>query len=340
MICFRIRLFMRRHVPLTLCTMAVLTWLVLHVLGFTDRVFEKDFDVDFTYPLEVDIVEQVKRLKSGESPSIAPIETYDYELVLGDLTRCVVVKPFLVVLIKSSVDNRAYRDLIRRTLAKFPSVLQDGRRFVVVHYFVLGLPRDGEMQPNVNAEQRSNGDILQFGFTDSYFNNTLKTVCEFWYLFTHCRKVPYALLMDDDYFVNLPNAIRYLRTVRPETRLYAGHRLFPRPVRDRTSAAWRISLEEYRFNRYPPYINAGAYVMTNTTVVDIHLAFPFVKFLRFDDVYVGITAWKLGIPAVQVDGFRYPGAGESDSAFVKQVIANHGYRGRLDLLERAYANAV
>ena len=73
--------------------------------------------------------------------------------------------------------------------------------------------------------------------------------------------------------------------------LYAGHVAFDPPVRDKFSKFF-ISLDEYKYNMFPPFINAGAYVMSNQAVRKFYLASYFVKRFRFDDVYLGIIAKK------------------------------------------------
>ena len=73
--------------------------------------------------------------------------------------------------------------------------------------------------------------------------------------------------------------------------LYAGHVVFDPPVRDKFSKFF-VSLDEYKYNRFPPFINAGAYVMSNKAVRKFYLASYFVKQFRFDDVYLGILAKK------------------------------------------------
>ena len=46
---------------------------------------------------------------------------------------------------------------------------------------------------------------------------------------------------------------------------------------------------------FPPFINAGAYVISNKTIRKLYLASHFVKMFRFDDVYLGILVKKCGI---------------------------------------------
>ena len=76
--------------------------------------------------------------------------------------------------------------------------------------------------------------------------------------------------------------------------MYAGHVSFVNPVRDKFSKFF-VSFEEYEYNKFPPFINAGSYVMSNKAMRKLYLTSHFVKLFRFDDVYLGILAQKCGI---------------------------------------------
>ena len=67
---------------------------------------------------------------------------------------------------------------------------------------------------------------------------------------------------------------------------------------------WKISVEEYEYNLYPPFINAGAYVMSQHTIKTMYLATHFVKDLPFDDVYYGIVAKKCGLKLFDSKNFK------------------------------------
>ena len=70
-----------------------------------------------------------------------------------------------------------------------------------------------------------------------------------------------------------------------EEDLYAGFVCFVPPVRDKSSKFF-VTFEEYEYNMFPPFINAGAYVISSKTIRKLYLASHFVKMFRFDDVFV------------------------------------------------------
>lgn len=90
------------------------------------------------------------------------------------------------------------------------------------------------------------------------------------------------------------------------------------------SNKWYIKIDEYEYNIYPPFINAGAYVMSQRTMKRMFLASRFVKMFRFDDVYLGILAKKCGIIPYSSKKFwvrRGPFSGTN----MKSAIASHLY---------------
>lgn len=94
-----------------------------------------------------------------------------------------------------------------------------------------------------------------------------------------------------------------------DVELYAGFVFFPKPHRH-TFSKWYISLEEYPYHKFPPYVSAGAYILSNVALKKFYYASYFIKKFRFDDVYLGIVAKKLNIEPFHSDEFwfyrKYP----------------------------------
>lgn len=66
---------------------------------------------------------------------------------------------------------------------------------------------------------------------------------------------------------------------------------------------WYISQKEYSYNKYPPFITGGAVLMSYQTVKYFYYATYFTNAFKFDDVYIGIMAYKLEIAAIHSDDF-------------------------------------
>lgn len=85
--------------------------------------------------------------------------------------------------------------------------------------------------------------------------------------------------------------------------LYAGYlRDYVHPMRVFTTK-WYISRKEYAYNKYPRFITGGAMLMTHKTVRHMHFVSYFTNAFKFDDVYIGILAMKLGIEPIHSDSF-------------------------------------
>ena len=101
---------------------------------------------------------------------------------------------------------------------------------------------------------------------------------------------------------------------------------------------WKVSIEEYNYSSYPPFINAGAYVMSRRTIKKLYFASHFVKQFIFDDVYYGIVSKKCGIKLFNSTNFLANPKTflESDKRF---VIAAH-LRGNFDQIENVWKQQV
>ncbi|KAK3089473.1 hypothetical protein FSP39_003891 [Pinctada imbricata] len=228
--------------------------------------------------------------KATEQTEINP---HPYEYIHNPGAICEDESIFIVVLVKSKVDNFEYREAIRYSW---------GTSFKHL-VFLLGASENTSIQNNVTKESQIYNDIVQENFIDDYCNNTLKTIMGFNWAHTYCHSSRYHLFVDDDVFVVKDNLDFLYRPPTPEQTLFIG-RLFQNsvPYRDNGSK-WYISWEDYPFDRWPPYIAGGAFVTSSRVTQMLHFAFPFVKYLGIDDAYLGIVSKKLGLRLTTWNGF-------------------------------------
>jgi len=88
----------------------------------------------------------------------------------------------------------------------------------------------------------------------------------------------------------------------------------------------RVSLEDYPYHRYPPFISAGSVLLTGQTVREFYSAIQFVQLFRFDDVYAGIVAHLLGVIVQHNDNFSFyypPSGAEAQQKFWRTTVASH-----------------
>lgn len=152
---------------------------MLNYFGAFTHIFERDFYSDFNYPLEGDVQKYVQQLRNGETPSTQPINNnYNYSFISKAVEKCMtgdrLVRPRLVILVKSALDHFENRLYIRQTWGyekRFSDV-------IIKTVFILGIPKtyDIMLLSKIKSESEKYNDIVQANFTDTYFNNTIKTM--------------------------------------------------------------------------------------------------------------------------------------------------------------------
>ncbi|XP_038211832.1 beta-1,3-galactosyltransferase brn [Zerene cesonia] len=325
---------MRRKNIYRYCVCVCVLLYIYYFFGVSDYVFSKSFDNNFDYPLNIDIQPIVNDVLSGRKPSVTPINYYPYRF-LTNSGKCSTIKQLdLFIIVKSAMGNFDHRSAIRQTFAKENAV----RGKTVKTLFFLGIddaPKS-ETQMKIDEEMAQFKDIIQIDFLDTYFNNTIKTVMSFRWLYEHCPMADYYLFTDDDMYISVKNLLSYVHGERDgmisekERVLFAGYVFKSIPQRFRSSK-WRVSLEEYPWDKWPPYVTAGAFVLSNKSMKMLYVASLFVKHFRFDDIYLGIVAKKVGIEPTHCANFHFYKKKYSKDGY-KNVIASHGYDDKEELI--------
>lgn len=324
--------------------------LTLHLFGVFTHIFEKDFYEDFHYPYDGDITGFIQQLRNNEVPDVAPINDYKYKYLKDGSSKCEKdVQIRLVYIVKSCVSNLNRRAVIRKTWGY-------QKRFSDVEIrtvFILGKKNNESLQRSVDEESTKFDDIIQADFADTYFNNTIKTMMGFKWAVNFCANSQFYMFVDDDYYVSTKNVLLFIRhptkypgfleesvfslknlisrktlsiydyELPPDVRLYSGYTFNSAPHRHITSK-WQVSLEEYPYHMWPPYITAGAYVLSKESLFDMYYASFYTKHFRFDDIYVGLLAYKAKIEPFHSDHFHYYKKPYSPNNY-NYTVATHGY---------------
>ena len=359
----------RRAKWLVLCFLAIVvvdqSGLLLHPM---EKSLSDGFSYPLDLP---DLRLLLHRILSGQDVDVKPINSYDYRFTIANREKCRHMRdpasenashvagserrfPRLVLLVKSSLSHRRRRDTIRKTWG-FEERFSD---VAIRRVFLLGScdsdsARDllsgstsqeeaKSCQDLIDEEHASHGDIVQADFHDTYFNNTIKTMIGFKWLTNTCPDAEFAFFVDDDYYVSVKNLLRFSRHPFPpdapedqvssfDGRLYAGYVFATSaPMRHKVSK-WFIPLSEYPYSRFPPYVTAGAYLLSNQAFKELHLASRFVKHFRFDDIYVGILARKIALSPIHSTAFHFHKKAYTPAAY-SSVIASHGFDEQEELL--------
>jgi hypothetical protein len=112
-----------------------------------------------------------------------------------------------------------------------------------------------------------------------------------WILYTWVNTSLYFFVDDDFLNANLIHQYLKEQSSHGKPYLYTGRLLtYNTPVRERKSK-WIISVEDYRYEYYPPYL-AGSYVIMFANVTKLlRETFPYVRYIFIDDRFVCIVAY-------------------------------------------------
>ncbi len=291
------------------------------------------------YPLSVNLSDVVNRILKGESPQVKPIHnTTKYTYIINPVHTCrnsiasddPGSSVFLLMLVKSRFDHFRNRDVIRSTWGNESLAMSVARTIKTV--FLLGdipgnLVDSSDIRDQLKAESQQHRDLVQQDFLDVYFNNTLKMKMGYHWALTFCPSAEFLAFVDDDFFVDTPNLIKAFRTTisRSEySHLIAGFVLRYKTVKHTSRRKWYISPSVYPYDTYPPFAIAGSVFLHTSAARRVFTGMRFTKPFKFDDIYLAIIAWKLGIEMRHWPGIlRYPV--KYDAAKHGDVIAIHGH---------------
>ena len=117
----------------------------------------------------------------------------------------------------------------------------------------------------------------------------------------------YVLFIDDDYFLDVEHLSRFLSEIDSNENLRKNDRRTfltgyvykeSRPRRF-LNDRWFISIDDYPYDRYPPYVTAGCFLMSRSNARLFSLASQYLPLFRFDDIYIGLLAYSMSIGIVE-----------------------------------------
>ena len=283
--------------------------------------------ISFEYPLNIDMKHLMEDFSDGKVPrNIKPLNQ-DLDILIENKQTCFDengkdLSVLLLIVVKSKMDNFDHRAAIRETWGSKNNKYNAPVRVV----FLLGTrPKNREFQQRVLSEHEVNQDIIQGNFIDDYYNNTLKLLVGLQWATTRCPDGRYVAFVDDDFFVAPQKIIN--KAVRLKYNKFMFGNVIRKALPFRNSfSKWVISEEEYSYKFWPPYLLGGCFLTPILTARDLSIASLYTKFLRFDDVFLGIVAHKLGIRLVhehEIYPQRLHFSGMKETGH--SVLAVHGY---------------
>ncbi|XP_069140381.1 beta-1,3-galactosyltransferase 5-like [Argopecten irradians] len=254
-----------------------------------------------SYPLNVNMRELVNVYKGSGYVAPLKVNEYPFRFIRSPTKVCEKgQKVFLLFLIKSALRHFDRRQVIRQTWAN-PEVC---KKFGIRRLFLTGIMRgQNRYHEFLRNEIVYYEDTLQIDFFDMYYNNTWKTRGGIQWAANECRQAEYVMVIDDDFYVATDLLVQLLRTSGRSRDFYMGWiNRNPVPVRNMRNK-WFISKRDFPYPAYPDFISAGAIVMSMDFVVDVHIASQYTKHFTFDDVFVGIVAYKLKVRPINCNLF-------------------------------------
>ncbi|XP_060889852.1 N-acetyllactosaminide beta-1,3-N-acetylglucosaminyltransferase 3-like [Labrus mixtus] len=242
---------------------------------------------------------------------------------------------FLLLVIKSSPGNYDRREVLRKTWAKERT--HNGAR--IRRIFISGTTASGFEKERLNKllelEQQEYSDILQWDFSDTFYNLTLKQILFLEWMERSCPNARFLLNGDDDVFVNTDNMVEYLQSLKDNDgskHLFTGHLIQNvGPIRSAASKYY-IPVQVQKSDSYPPYCGGGGFLLSGYTALVIYKMSHSISILPIDDVYMGMCLAKAGLGpsshmGVKTAGLHIPSSTLDgyDPCYYKDVLLVHRF---------------
>ncbi|CAH8561669.1 unnamed protein product [Dicrocoelium dendriticum] len=257
----------------------------------------------------------------------------DFPVIMQDVNLCRSSdQPDLIVLIKTTHDQYRLRQQVRQTWGNSSCYSKHGLSARVL--FLFGVLADqmelrDHLQTQLNWEHRTYQDILQFGFVDTYRNNTHKVKSALKYLTERCPQSRYIVIFDEDFLVHPRNLVSTLNSVTEIQYpiFFAGLvRRAEGPSRY-VRSKWYVSRSEYPYNAYPPFVCGGAVLMSMPFANMLSFGLQSITYLFMDDVLMAIVAHEFNILPVNVAGIHSPcGLKRLNRKLASNLVAAHEFR--------------
>ncbi|XP_047231833.1 N-acetyllactosaminide beta-1,3-N-acetylglucosaminyltransferase 3-like [Girardinichthys multiradiatus] len=242
---------------------------------------------------------------------------------------------FLLLVIKSSPANYERRAVLRNTWAK--ERLHNS--VWIRRIFISGVSGAGYEKDRLNRllklEQKDHGDILQWDFSDTFYNLTLKQILFLEWMERNCPNARFLLNGDDDVFAQTNNMVVYLQSLKENNgsrHLFTGHLIQNvGPIRD-PGSKYFIPVQVEESNSYPPYCGGGGFLLSGYTAMLIYHMSKSILILPIDDVYMGMCLAKAGLGpsshmGVKTAGLHIPSkkVDEYSPCYYKDILLVHRF---------------
>lgn len=210
----------------------------------------------------------------------------------------------LLFAIKSSPRNFERRQAVRETWGQ-EGVYQGGMRVRLV--FIMGntAPDEPDLSTLLSFEAKHFEDILQWDFSESLLNLTLKLNLFLQWTVKNCPSLSFVFSGDDDVFINTPDLVKYTQSLDASktSQLYAGQIINNASPLRNTRSKYFIPYSFYN-GPYAPYAGGGGFLFSGALLKPLFSVSQILPLFPIDDVYMGMLMKALGISPESHGGFR------------------------------------
>ncbi|XP_073510292.1 beta-1,3-galactosyltransferase 2-like [Phyllobates terribilis] len=220
---------------------------------------------------------------------------YPYKFLINQPEKCLMRKPFLVLLVSGESQDGNARDAIRTTWGN----ISNYEGVDIIRIFLVGISSimTDTTQKLLETESTLYEDIVQQDFLDTYINLTLKTLMGMEWVIKFCSNASYVMKVDSDVFLNVNYLVHQLLHPEspPRSNYITGFIVrYSGPIRDKESK-WYIPEEAYPGDTYPPYPSGPAYVFSGDMAQKIYKVAQDILIFAIEDAFIGICLYKLDI---------------------------------------------
>jgi len=196
-------------------------------------------------------IEEIRAKISGLDQYLKSLKTVDrgnnsrliYPKEISEMTRITINKTnctqklgadlLLLVMVLNRVEDFDRRQTIRKTWGKD---FKDNSKSKL--YFAVGLPKDQQIQNQLEVEDRKYNDIIQWAYYESYYNCTIKVLGILRWTSLNCPLVKFVLKTDDDSLLVRNNLLDFSEKTFPNS-IYGHLWRYPKVLRN---ASWKWAI--------------------------------------------------------------------------------------------------
>lgn len=230
--------------------------------------------------------------------------------------------PLLLLAIKSIVSNFKGRQAIRNSWGRTGWASGGGGGGYVRRIFLLGTSSE---QQNINlaeslqSESSLYGDILQWDFKDTAFNQTLKDVLFWRWSSLFCEGTQFVFSGDDNVFVNVPKMVTYLREQLKSPRAEEKMKNFIVGKVVQKKAKYFFPDSFYQ-GTFPVFVDTVGLVYSGHLTQRLNQISRRVHLFPIDNIYLGMCLLRLKVDPVHHPTFLKSGSSES---YLKDICVYH-----------------